>query len=128
MNEKAKPTQAKKDEDNELQFKVVRKVTLPVLKISINKPYYVKIDDKIFQGKKLDNDKKDNKEPAFLVNVTDLKSGEQGQIVLNKVLKETLLEEYPDDSYVGLCFQIVKKPKDTGKDYHTFSLVEIEVG
>lgn len=128
MNTKSKAKVASNNEETELQFKVVRKVTLPVLKISINKPYFVKIDDKIFQGKKLDNDKKDNKEPAFLVNVTDLKSGEQGQIVLNKVLKETLLEEYPDESYVGLCFQIVKKPKDMGKDYHTFSLVEIELG
>ena len=128
MNTKTKVTITDPKQEPEFEFKVIKKVTLPVLKISINKEYFVKIDDKIFQGKKLENDKKDNKEPAYLVNVTDLKSGEQGQIVLNKVLKETLLEEYPEDSYVGLCFQIIKKPKDTGKDYHTFSLVQIEVG
>ena len=67
-----------------------------------------------------------NKEPATLLEVTDLSTGEIAQIVTNEVLKSTLRDEYPQDTYVGKCFSITKKGREAGKQYNKFSIEEIE--
>ena len=113
-----------------LKFNVKRSVTLPILKIACNVATYVRIDDAIFQGKLLAEELAKGKSPedaAYLVNVTDLETGEQAQIVLNKVLHSILDESYPNDGYVGLAFSLVKQKMATGKKYHNFTVQEIEL-
>lgn len=114
-----------------IKFKTLRRVTLPIIKLVPDVPRYLEVTDAIFQGKEIagqtaDKDGK-KRAPAMLVNVVDLETGEAGQIVMNKVLMSTLQEEYPEDTYVGRQFQIVKLAKKEGKDYHPFSVTEIEI-
>ena len=113
---------AKKFAEN---YSVTRHVTLPLLKPSVDIPVFVKITDKMFQGKEIKTGDKKDMEPAMLVNIIDLQTGEQCQMILNKVFESILLEEYADDSYVGLSFAITKKSKREGKRYHGFEITEI---
>ena len=102
-------------------------LTRPVLKYVVDVANCVKIEDKAHIGKEMkpgaDGKKK---EPATLCNVIDLKTGEPAQIILNAVVKSVLMEEYPNDSYVGLCFSITKQARVVGKSYDPFSIEEIE--
>jgi hypothetical protein len=58
--------------------------------------------------------------------VTNLETGEEMQIIANEVLKSSLEDAYPDASYVGKSFEIVRKPIQKGKKYVTFTITEIE--
>ena len=109
-------------------FKVKRRVTLPLLKIALDKPVFLRIEDKMFTGKAIEKGGK-QMEAATLMNCTDLSTGEMVQIICNKVLESIMTEEYEDKgtTYVGLSFMLTKHPKASGKDYHTFTVVEIEV-
>lgn len=109
-------------------------VTLPVLKIAIDTPTYVKVDAALFQGQKLKTDKQD-KDAAYLMTVTNLETGEQGQIVLNMVLK-SIFEEFENmgveeadrvPHYINRGFEIVKHKKASGKEYNTFTVYEIDL-
>lgn len=107
------------------KFKVVKHVTMPTFKLANDIPLFVTIDDKIFTGKKLKGE--DKKEPAKIVNVTNLTTGEVGQIVLGTVLLSNLMETYPNDGYVGKSFQITKHSKVAGKEYNNYTILEIEI-
>lgn len=110
-----------------MEFKRKKLLTRPVLKYVVDTAIYVKIEEKMHIGKEMkpgpDGKKK---EPATLANVVDLKTGEPAQIIANAVVKSVLHEEYPNDSYVGLCFSITKQARVAGKSYDPFSIEEIE--
>jgi len=107
-------------------------LTRPVLKLEPNKARYIKVEAAMYVGKEIkatrgrptDDEKK--KEPATIMDVIDLTTGEPSQIVCNTVLKSTLQESYPNDGYVGLCFSVTKLDKESGKDYNKFKIEEIE--
>lgn len=113
-------------------FRIKKLVTLPTFKIEENTPTIFRVDGEIYEGKKLAGSKEDaGKKPACLMPVTkiDAETGEsfQGQIVVGTVLRETLLETYPDGAYVGLTFGILKMPKKDGKQYKEYQIVELDV-
>jgi len=109
------------------KFTVKKHVTLPLFKWENNKPYYYRFDAAIEQGKPIkEKDGESKKEPAYLAPVTNLESGEQGEIILGTVLRGILDEDYPDASYVGKCFELVQK-RITGKNYNSYGVTEIEV-
>jgi len=109
--------------DPTTQFKVKKHVTLPILQLKIGVPYYVTVTEPIVVGKKVEADK----DPAHIMTVTNLAAGAQPcQIVLNAVLLSTFEDEYPDAGYVDKTFEIIKGEKKTGKNYHPFSLIELE--
>ena len=105
-------------------------LTRPVLKWEVDKPKYLKIEAAMHIGKdiKSRNAKEDDKkkEPATIVDVTDLQTGEPAQIIVNAVLKSVLTDEYPNDAYVGKCFSITKQARQQGKQYDPFKIEEIE--
>jgi hypothetical protein len=108
-----------------------RLLTRPVLKMPEGTPRYVRIEEPMFIGKTVKekakgDDNKKEKEPATILNVVDLSTGEQAQIVCNTVLKSVLSEEYPNNAYVGKCFLIEKQGRAPGKDYNPFHIEEIE--
>jgi len=113
-------------------FTPVRKklLTRPVFKWTVGKTLHCRIESAMHVGKEIksrnatETDKK--KEPATLCNVTDLSSGELGQFIANTVIKSTLDENYPNDTYVGLCFSITKQARQEGKQYDKFSIEEID--
>lgn len=105
--------------------KVKKVLTLPLIKLAKGVPVYLQITEAFFVGKKID----DKKEPATIANVIDLATGECAQIIVPSVLKSTIQESYPNDSYVGLGFSIEKTSAagDGDKAYAKFSVSEIEV-
>ena len=113
-------------------FTPVRKklLTRPVFKWVVGNPLYCRIEEKMHIGKEIQSRTADpsakKKEPATLCNVIDLKTGELGQFIANTVIKSTLDESYPNDTYVGLCFSITKQSRQEGKQYDKFAIEEIE--
>lgn len=109
-------------------FKKSKQVTLPILKKVDDVPVYVRIDSKIFEGKEVAGNSANNAKmkPARLVNVTELTSGEQMQMIVNTVLESILNENYPKESFVGKCFEIVQYQPE-GKKYKNFRVAEGEM-
>lgn len=108
------------------KFKVIRQVTLPTFKLTVGIPFAFRVDAPMYVGKKLKDDKDAKREPATIVNVTNLDTGEVGQLVLGAVLKGNLEEQYPEASYVGKSFAILKGEKREGKRYNEYQIMEIE--
>lgn len=109
------------------KFNVVKNVTLPLLKPNLDVPVYVKVLEPVFQGKKIDKGAQKDMEAAMLANVVNLETGENMQMIVPNVLDGIFAEEYKENAYVGKCFSITKHPKASGKRYHPFSVMEIEV-
>lgn len=101
--------------------KVLRNVTLPVLKLTADgKPRYFKLTGPMHLGKKID----DQKEAATICNATDCETGEVGQIVCPTIFQKELNEQYPKDAYVGKFFEVIltRVPE---KKYNIVGLTEI---
>jgi hypothetical protein len=101
-------------------FKKIRSVTRNLIKMENNREYYFKIQAPMHLGKQID----DKKEPATLLNVIDLETGEEGQIIVGSVLRDVFIENYPGDSYVDRCFEVVKF-RDAAQKYNTYNLSEV---
>jgi hypothetical protein len=116
------------------KYSRVKAVTLPVLKLVDETPVYVKITGPMFEGKEQkpqmgpDGKPKAQMEPATLVPVVSVETGEVGQIIAGAVLEGILNDSYPEDAYVGKAFEIVKHAKKDGKRYNTYSVFEIDAG
>lgn len=108
------------------KLKVVKHVTLPILKFGVDEPVYIKIINPIHKGKKLAGEAED-KEPVDLIDVINLLTGEPAQIVGGTILVNTLIEDYPDHGYVGRMFQVTKlAAKGSGANkYHPYSILEV---
>ena len=104
-----------------LRFTRTRVVAIPLFKLAPGAPArFFMFEGAMFEGKKVD----DKKEPATLMPVTDLESGEIGQIIIGAVLRELLHEQYPGDAYVGKRFEL-KVRRDADKKYNTYDLFEV---
>jgi|WetSurMetagenome_2_1015567.scaffolds.fasta_scaffold01855_5 hypothetical protein len=114
--------------------KVLKNVTLPFLKLEEDQPIYVKIISKMrTQTAKMTDSPKVSKkgekdmEPATVVDVVNMKTGEEANMIVNAVLKGNWEEQYPNDSYVDKGFSITKLAKRPGKRYNDFLIQEIAV-
>lgn len=115
-------------------FTAKKAVTLPTLSLKEQGTIaHIRFDSAFFEGKKLANAKEDEK-PATLANVRDWDDDDtpEKQLVAPSVLISTLKDNYPDDSYVGMSFEIENLGKKSSKvagrgAYNTFRIVEIEV-
>lgn len=101
-----------------------KNVTLPILKKIDNEPFYVKISGAIFQGKPIKQNGETPKNPANLVPVINLDTGEEMLVVINKVLGSIFEENYPDNEYISKCFEIEQYQVEN-KEYKSFKVVEI---
>lgn len=115
-------------------FKRKKSITLSTLKFVVDKPLYVLILGKLHEGKarvgrsgnvKLDSDGNPRKPPT-LVEVIDLQSGEISQIIASTIIKTELTEAYPNDSYLGCSFEIIKQKRKEGREYDPYSIAEVE--
>jgi hypothetical protein len=123
------PTEATQAVKPAFQFKVLKNVTLPLIKLEIDTPEYVKLTGTMFVGKEVKGTgDKAKMEPAVLCHCVNLQTGENAQIIVNAVVKENLNDNYPENSYVGKSFELIKHDKREGKRYNDFSITEIEVG
>jgi len=142
---------AKTDAPAKAKFvpKIIKHVTLPLIKPIINVPVYIKVTGTMFIGKdisarvKKGEAEEKKKAPATLMNCINLETGEESQIIVPSVLKGILEDDYtehnpdgsikkddagnPVQSYVGKGFSVTKQEKREGKDYFPFSVAEIAV-
>ena len=110
-----------------MEFKRKRLLTVPVLKFKEGESRYVKITEAMHIGKpQKAKEGEKAKEPATLANCVNLEDGAVCQIIVSAVVKSVLVEEYPNDGYVGKCFSITKQGRNPGKQYNQFDIEEIE--
>lgn len=62
-----------------------------------------------------------------VVSVRDLEDGGDKEILVGQVLKSTLSENYPDDSYVGKTFACTQSAPPAGKRYKSMTVNEVEI-
>lgn len=108
---------------------IIKHVTLPTLKTVPDVPVYVKIMEKIFEGKtQKPKEGETAKQAPMIFNVINLETGEVCQLIANKVVEREILDNYPGDKYVNKCFMILKgKKKGSGdRSYFSFEIAEIE--
>lgn len=110
------------------KYNRTRAVTLPTFKLAEETPVYVKVTGAMHQSNATQRPGKDGKamEPATILPVVNVETGEVTQIICGSVLKGILTETYPDDGYVGKSFEITKHAKAQGKRYNTYSVFEID--
>jgi len=122
---------AKQEPKTAAAFKpvIVKHVTMPTLKLMPDVPAYVKITDKIFEGKtQPPKDGEAAKKPPMIFNVINLETGEVCQMVAGTVVQREIIDNYPKDTYVDKCFMIIKgKKKGSGdRGYFTYEIAEIK--
>jgi len=108
---------------------IIKHVTMPTLKLIPDVPAYVKITEKMFDGKAQPaKDGETAKKPPKIFNVINLETGEVCQMVAGTVVQREIVDNYPKDAYVNKCFMIVKgKKKGSGdRGYFTYEIAEIE--
>ncbi len=120
--------------DAPLNYRVVKHVTRPLLKLEAGQEYFVTIESKIFDAdpavkgrerSNADGSKKETMAPPRLMDVLDLvHASRPSQIIVNTVLESELVKKYPSDSYVGKSFMLVKN-QIQGRRYATFQIAEI---
>jgi hypothetical protein len=110
-----------------VEFKSKRLLTVPVLKLVQDQARYVKITEAMHLGKpQKAKEGEKAKEPATLANCVNLEDGSLCLIIVSAVVKSVLDDEYPNGTYVGLCFKITKRGRNPGKQYNQFDIEEIE--
>jgi hypothetical protein len=112
-----------------LIFKKTKTVTVPVLKLMPDVPVYVKVEGKMEISKQVAGTKVAGQamEPATIMHCTNLDGDSECLLIVGKMLKSVIEESYPDNSYVGKCFEIVNHGKRGDKKYNAYSLCEVEV-
>lgn len=81
-------------------------------------------ESKVVTGKK-DAEGKPEK-PANVANVGDVTTGEEFVFLVPAVVRSTLTQEYPDDSYVRKVFYIRNEGKREGKRHIDFTVAEVD--
>lgn len=109
--------------------KLVRNVTLPVLRQRDGAPIAVQFNSKIVQGTKLEGDTSE-RQPPKLATVIDLKTGELCTLICNAAMVSALERMYPKAEYVGKQFAMVsmKRPHKGERTIREYSIREIEIG
>lgn len=62
-----------------------------------------------------------------IMSVRDAADGNDKEILVGAVLKSSLIENYPDDAYVGLTFACTQGAVKVGTRYKTMAVAEVEV-
>ena len=106
----------------ETKFEVAKHVTLPLFKIG-KEPLFCRFESKIVIGKIVD----DKKEPPRMAQVTNMETGELGEIIVGIVLKTNLEENYPDGTYVGKIFRLEKISPEGARKYSLYNITEMKV-
>ena len=106
------------------KYKVINQVTREIKKIDSGEEVFIIFEGEIYTGEVLEKAKIQT--PPQLCNIIDLETGEKMLLILPKVLDASIQENYPNHSYVGKSFRLVKEVID-GKKYSTWAIQEIEI-
>jgi len=78
-------------------------------------------------GRVVDNPRNGIAKAPDILSVRDAADGNDKEILVGQVLKSTLVENYPDDGYVGKTFACTQSAPPTGKRYKQMTVNEVEV-
>jgi hypothetical protein len=118
-----------------ISFKRKKSITLSTLKFEVDKPLYVLLAGKLHEGKqrisrsgvvKLDSSGNPRKPPT-LVEVIDMTTGEVAQIIAATIINTEISENYPNESYIGLGFSIMKQKRKEGREYDPYEIAEVDI-
>ena len=62
-----------------------------------------------------------------IMSVRDAADNNDKEILVGAVLKSSLVENYPDDAYVGLTFACTQGAVKVGTRYKTMAVAEVEI-
>ena len=113
-----------------MKFTKVKTIAAQKFELETGTEYFLKVDS-LPRTVHIPAETKDGKEvrPASNVQaimVTDLQTGQTGELMLTHVLENSLTDGYPD-GYNGKIFRIVKGEKLRGKDYFPMQIDEVEI-
>lgn len=110
-------------------FSKKKTVTVPVLKLMPDQPVYIYVESAMEQSKQVAGAKVagQSMEPATIMHCTNLDSDTECLLIVGTMLKSVIEESYPNNSYVGLSFEVINHGKRGDKKYNAYSLCEIEV-
>lgn len=110
-------------------FSKKKTVTVPVLKLMPDQPVYIYVESAMEQSKQVAGAKVAGQtmEPATIMHCTNLDSDTECLLIVGTMLKSVIEESYPNNSYVGLSFEVINHGKRGDKKYNAYSLCEIEV-
>lgn len=106
-----------------MEFRVVKKITKPLMKMEENKQYFLRIDSKPYEAD-FQLQKGESGSAPVIMDVTDLAEGEECRILVHTALLGDLTKSYPNGDFVGRCFAIVRHPMGS-KKYVTYSIDEV---
>ena len=113
--------------------KVLRVLTLPQLALALNVSVYVQFKqafkDGRLTGKAPEGDNADEIEQPREVQVIDLRTGQLMGLVVGHALYQILAGAYPDDSYVGRGFDIMRSraKRSRGGSANTYNVAELDL-
>lgn len=109
-------------------YRLARRVTRAILGQKDGVAFYVEFETSAREAPPLDNSGKAAiKTPPRVADVIDLSTGEACLLILNAVLEAELDRAYPDGSYVGHKFAVMRFPHpNADKRYKIYSITEIE--
>jgi hypothetical protein len=78
-------------------------------------------------GRVVDNPRNGIAKAPDILSVRDAADGNEKEILVGQVLKSTLVENYPDDAYIGKTFACTQSAPPTGKRYKQMEVNEVEL-
>ena len=78
-------------------------------------------------GRIVDNPRNGIAKAPDILNVRDAADGNEKEILVGQVLKSSLIENYPDDAYIGKSFACTQSAPPAGKRYKQMTVNEVEL-
>lgn len=78
-------------------------------------------------GKAVSNPRSGIAKAPDVMTVRDAEDGNEKDILVGAVLRSSLTESYPDDTYVGLTFACTQGAVKAGTRYKTMTVAEVEI-
>ena len=78
-------------------------------------------------GKAVTNPRSGIAKAPDVMTVRDAEDGNEKDILVGAVLRSSLTESYPDDTYVGLTFACTQGAVKAGTRYKTMTVAEVEL-
>ena len=78
-------------------------------------------------GKAVTNPRSGIAKAPDVMTVRDAEDGNEKDILVGAVLRSSLTESYPDDTYVGLSFACTQGAVKAGTRYKTMTVSEVEI-
>ena len=106
-----------------MDFRVVKKITKPLMKMEENRQYFLRIDSNSYEAD-FQLQKGETGNPPTIMDVMDYETGEECRILVHTALLGDLTKSYPNGDFVGRSFSIVRHPMGS-KKYVTYSIDEV---